>query len=47
MDDSYNRHINHQLNVLNKPLLSCNCDKTLNEKIKLTGICNYLTEKLF
>ena len=38
MDDSYNRRINHQLNVLNKPLLSCNCNKTLIEKIKLTGI---------
>ena len=30
MDDLYNRRINHQLNVLNKPLLSCNCYKTLN-----------------
>ena len=35
---THNRRINHQLNVLNKPLLSCNCNKTLNEKIKLTGI---------
>ena len=38
MDDSYNRRINHQLNVLNRPLLSCNCNKTLIERIKLTGI---------
>jgi len=36
MDDSYNRRINYQLNVLNKPLLSCNCDKTLNEKKRKT-----------
>ena len=45
MDDSYNRRINHQLNVLNKPLLSCNCDKTLNEKIKL-GPITIDTDKL-
>ena len=38
MDDTYNIRINYQLNVLNKPLLSCNCNKTLNEKSKLTGI---------
>ena len=38
MDDTYNRRINHQLNVFNKPLLSCNCNKTLIERIKLTGI---------
>ena len=38
MDDTYNRRINHQLNVLNKPLQSCNCNKTLIERIKLTGI---------
>ena len=38
MDDSYHRRINHQLNVLNKPLLNCNCSKTPSEKIKLTGI---------
>ena len=38
MDDTYHRRINHQLNVFNKPLLSCNCNKTLIERIKLTGI---------
>ena len=38
MDDKYNRRINHQLSVLNKPLLSCNCQKTLNENSKLIGI---------
>ena len=38
MDDTYNILINHQLNVLNKPLLSCSCNKTLNEKSKLKGI---------
>ncbi len=38
MDETYNRPINHQLNVLNKPLLCCNCSKTPSEKIKLTGI---------
>ena len=37
MDDTFNRCINSQLNVLNKPLLSFNCNKTLNRKIKLTG----------
>ena len=37
MDDTYHRRINHQLNVFNKPLLSCNCNKTLIERIKLTG----------
>ena len=38
MDDTYNILINHQLNVLNKPHLSCNCNKSLNEKSKLTVI---------
>ena len=38
MDDTYHRRINHQLNVFNKPLLSCNCNKTLIERKKLTGI---------
>ena len=33
-----NRSINDQLNVLNKPILSYNCNKILNKKIKLTGI---------
>jgi hypothetical protein len=34
MDDTYQRRINHQLNVFNKPLLSCNCNKTLTAKQK-------------
>ena len=38
MDDTYHRRINHQHNVLNKPLQSCNCNTTLIEKIKLIGI---------
>ena len=38
MDDTYHRRINHQLNVFNKPLLGCNCNKTLIERKKLTGI---------
>ena len=33
-----NRSINDQLNVLNKPILSSNCNKILNKKIKLTEI---------
>ena len=33
-----NRRINDQLDVLNKLILSCNCNKTLNKKIKLAGI---------
>ena len=37
MDDSYHRRINYQLNVLIN-LYSCNCNKTLIERIKLTGI---------
>ena len=38
MADTYQSRINHQLNVFNNPLLSCNCNKTLIERIKLTGI---------
>ena len=48
MNEKYNRRFNHQLNVLDKPLLSCNCNKTLNEKNKLIGIyrdCFCKTEK--
>ncbi len=39
MDNTCYRRINHQLNVFNKPLLSCNCNKTLIKRKKLTGIC--------
>ena len=31
MDESFDRRINHQLNVLNKPS-SCNCNKTLMKR---------------
>ena len=38
MDNKYTRRFNHQLNVLNKPLLSFNCNKNPNKNSKLTGI---------
>ena len=50
MDDTYHRRINHQLNVLNKPLQSCNCNKTIenfanNDEVQIDVQLDQYAEK--